>query len=112
MSDRRRFWRALQRSAIAAVALALANGEAVSAATHKTYQVAGTHIGVTVTGGGSSPLQIVFSNVAVEIVTALLQKQKENAVADTSGTDVTSGQMTYNCTSSGTCSRLIISKPL
>ncbi|MBK4738749.1 hypothetical protein [Noviherbaspirillum pedocola] len=112
MTDLRRFRRAMQRGAVAVFALALASAEAASAATHKSYMVAGTNIGVTVTGGGPNPLQIVFTNVTVEIVTSLLQKMRENAVADTSGADVTVGQMTYNCGSSGTCSKLVISKPL
>lgn len=91
---------------------ALAQSDAFSSAIHKQYHLAGTHVGVTITGGGNGPLNVNFTNVAPEVVAAILTRMQGGAVLDASGTDVTIGQMTYNCPPVGQCSKVVLARPL
>ena len=66
----------------------------------------------TITGGGTGALNINFTNVSPEVVSAILTKTQGGAELDASGADVTIGQMTYNCPPVGQCSKVVLARPL
>ena len=94
------------------VIFGLAQAPAISAAIHKQYRLAGTNVGVTITGGGTGPLNVNFSNVSPEVVSVILERAQSGSVLQTTGVDVTVGQLTYNCAPAGPCSKVVLAKPL